>query len=312
MTCITGPGIGANLTWTLTLGGQQSTNSLIGASSYGPPTLASFASVVASDPNALLTDGGELVLITGSNFGPAAFTKSPLLVASYSAPLANGPVSRVTYPSTCTVVTDNTQFQCTTAPGAAANLIWTIVVAGQVSAQPTTSYQIPTVTGISDAFGAPLTAANVNGGTVLYISGTGFGPVNYAPGESLLQVSFARRVSDALCVLGMCRCRTLAPSALVTTGCLLWSVGIRDFGCKLHIAEHNVHNDHPPSGCGLEPTRLGPGCRPAVSYAAAGGDCSCRPNAPDTPADLTSRSRTRSPMHRRTLLAFTLYPCRRM
>lgn len=64
MTCITGPGIGANLDWTLNLGGQAS-NTLANASSYGPPTIASFSSVLVSNPNALLTGGGESVVRAG-------------------------------------------------------------------------------------------------------------------------------------------------------------------------------------------------------------------------------------------------------
>lgn len=115
-------------------------------------------------------------------------TTGPLLTASYSTQLANGPVSSVWYPSTCSVFTDNTQLQCTTAPGAAANLIWSVVVAGQVSAQPTTSYEVPAVVSVTDAAGAPVTAAAVNGGTVLYITGTGFGPLVYVNSSSLLQV----------------------------------------------------------------------------------------------------------------------------
>lgn len=88
-------------------------------------------------------------------------------------------MSTVVYNSTCSVITDNTQLQCSISAGAAANLIWSVVIAGQVSAQPTTSYEPPVVTAVTDQFGNVVANADVNGGTILYLTGTGFGPVDY-------------------------------------------------------------------------------------------------------------------------------------
>ena len=198
--------------------GGQSSNTLTAASSYGPPTLSSFASVGSSDPNALLTGGGEAVLISGSNFGPASVSAGPLLAAYYSTQITNGPVSSVLYNSSCVVVVDNTQLQCSTIAGAAANLIWSVSVAGQASAQPTTSYEIPAITAVTDAYGATVSAAAVGGGTVLYISGSGFGPVDYdGYNVSLLQGVFFGATGSEV---------SAAPSTfrLINTSCITLSL----------------------------------------------------------------------------------------
>lgn len=60
-------------------------------------------------------------------------------------------------------------------------------MAGQESTQPTTSYEIPAVLYVTDAAGGRVGAADVDGGTVLYLTGTGFGPLSYAGLGSLLQ-----------------------------------------------------------------------------------------------------------------------------
>jgi hypothetical protein len=45
------------------------------------------------------------------------------------------------------------------------------------------------VLAITDSAGSPVTAADVNGGTTIYIHGTGFGPLSYnGMNVSLLQV----------------------------------------------------------------------------------------------------------------------------
>jgi hypothetical protein len=78
------------------------------------------------------------------------------------------------------VTTAHTAITCSTVAGAGAGLDWKVTVDGQLSSNPTTSYNPPVVDTITYATGgAAVTAANVNGGEVVLLTGSFFGPLQY-------------------------------------------------------------------------------------------------------------------------------------
>lgn len=62
MTCQTGPGIGALLSWQVVVGGQAS-NVLTAVSSYGAPTVSGFVGVGPANPASLYSDGSQSVIV---------------------------------------------------------------------------------------------------------------------------------------------------------------------------------------------------------------------------------------------------------
>jgi hypothetical protein len=132
----------------------------------------------------------------------------------YGTALAGGPFASLTFTepagtaTNCFVTTPSAaspaqqQLTCNTLPGAGRNLAWQVVVDGQVSTTPTTSYAAPVVASITSPVGAAVTAANVSGGDIVWITGQFYGPfyankslvqkVLYGPTGTELTLSAAR------------------------------------------------------------------------------------------------------------------------
>ena len=119
--------------------------------------------------------------------GPADAYTNALLSVNYGVVLAQGgptflsKIPLVRYNAVgCSVTTAHVQLTCTTVAGAGGGMDWKVTVDGQLSANPTTNYHAPVINTISYATGgAPVTAANVNGGEVVLLTGQFFGPVQY-------------------------------------------------------------------------------------------------------------------------------------
>lgn len=114
MSCITAPGTGANLVWALTIVNQLS--SLWNGTSYAPPSISYFTGPGAVNAD---TAGGQLVNITGNNFGagltPADNVSYTLVVNNpVNATLPIVPISPATngsvvyYPQNCAVLIPHT------------------------------------------------------------------------------------------------------------------------------------------------------------------------------------------------------------
>ena len=177
---------------------------------YASPVVASFSGVGAVGAR---TTGGDAVVVSGSGFGTSianvTVRYSYAIVASVPGVTTAGgngtfSPSLVTYlPSTCSIISPDTQLQCTTVAGAGAGLTWSVTVAGQPNTAPTTSYAPPVVTALTVLAGGPsgpvATGANTDGGDVLVITGTGFGPTatTPAPQGSLRLVESVTLVSPA-------------------------------------------------------------------------------------------------------------------
>ncbi len=139
--CISAPGTGGDLYWTVTVGNQTADNQ-VGPTSYGWPVIASFAGLPARSG---ATEGLETVMIFGSNFGPLG---TPL-TATYSAPVAvrsvvvgagaldtGIPEPAVFRAQGCVVVEAHKQINCSTVPGAGSNIVWQLTINGLTSQSP--------------------------------------------------------------------------------------------------------------------------------------------------------------------------------
>ncbi len=192
ITCNTAPGVGAALKWVVSVGGQVATGATL-LSSYAAPQVFDFGEAGAVDAN---TVGGQLVEVTGRNFGPRDAYTNALLSVNYGVVLAQGgsgflakiPLVRYNAVS-CTVTTAHSSITCATVAGAGGGLDWKVTVDGQLSSNPTTNYHAPIINSITYATGgAPVTAAKVNGGEIVLLTGAFFGPLQYnASKGSLVQ-----------------------------------------------------------------------------------------------------------------------------
>jgi hypothetical protein len=149
VTCLTVPGAGSDLKWTLVVDGLVSAAP---TTAYGVPRITGVSGPGASSAS---TYGGEAVVVSGANFGP------PEDQAKYFEYLSYGPNGRF-LASNCTVVS-HVQLLCRTAPGIGANLQWVVSVAGQQSLEAVTvSYAVPTVTSVQAPLGFSPTANRTN------------------------------------------------------------------------------------------------------------------------------------------------------
>jgi hypothetical protein len=187
--CISMPGIGSNMKVKLDVGGQ--TVEVASTLSYAPPTIFSFSGVGAVNAQ---TSGSEDVIITGTNFGPFDSHTNANIAASYGAKLQFGPSNITTILWTavnCQVTVGHTEATCKTSPGAGRALSWSLVIGGQTSVVPTTSYAPPSISGITLQVNrtntVSISEASVSGGTVAIIVGSDFGISNYLNRGPLVQ-----------------------------------------------------------------------------------------------------------------------------
>lgn len=173
--CETAPGTGANLTWTVEVGGQTSLPR-VGGNRYAPPTVLTYGGPGAEDAT---TAGGQLVRITGRSFGTVARNAVERVTYSSGAEGGGGALrAALSLPKTfvareCNVTRDHTEVTCLTAVGAGDGLSWQVVVDGQASKSPTTEYASPSVSSID---GPSAKEASTDGGGVVVVRGTDFGP----------------------------------------------------------------------------------------------------------------------------------------
>lgn len=133
--CVLNEGAGMEHTWLVTVDGQKSTAQ---TTAYRRPSISRIQTPQGLNATEMSTDGGELVRIVGKNFGPRV---------DYLQAISYGPHKRAaTYivdPSSCTDVPSDVNFtqiiECTTVPGVGSRLMWSLMIAGQVSQESVTS-----------------------------------------------------------------------------------------------------------------------------------------------------------------------------
>lgn len=163
--CLTAPGAGAGLQWTILIDGQQNQEPI---TSYAVPTLTSVVypntSVVPTGVNGISTDGNVTFQLNGLDFGPHVV---PLVqwvrVAS----------SVAQYAVTSYTVISDSQLNVTVGPGVGKNLTFNVRVAGQDSpvSAVTFDYLSPVIYSMSPKQGPTFSAT----GFPVQITGKNFG-----------------------------------------------------------------------------------------------------------------------------------------
>ena len=131
-----------------------------------------------------------MVTLQGNNFGPLG-TKVAAVYQTLASPDQvtgdeggegggeGGAVRTVKSPyvaTACTVVgSGHTTMTCTTAVGVGRPLFWTVIVDGQNSTLPTTSYARPLIYNITNIDHQPLSDVSTRGGDTFLVHGAYFG-----------------------------------------------------------------------------------------------------------------------------------------
>ena len=181
--CTSVPGVGANLSWSVVVGGQRSDGSSNGTVSYKPPVIAPKSTLTgataltgtgASDAD---TRGNQKLIVAGTQFGPGDEPNAPVLVYG-----REGQYVAVS----CEVSVEHSQITCLTADGVGRNHPILLSVGDQWSNiyDANMSYASPVVSGydaewlkkIQDDDGSNAGAVT-QGGEWVIVDGTGFGTV---------------------------------------------------------------------------------------------------------------------------------------
>ncbi|KAA0154911.1 hypothetical protein FNF29_02052 [Cafeteria roenbergensis] len=149
--CLTAPGAGDQLQWTVVVDGQQSEAP---STAYAAPEITGFAGAGASNASSL---GGETIELIGRNFGPPRSWSAGRGVDGgdyeFLEWVKYGPTGAEYSASDCAVVS-HTVVRCTIVPGSGSGLVWKVRVQGQTSQpSPEWSYRAPVVAGITPSSG---------------------------------------------------------------------------------------------------------------------------------------------------------------
>ena len=169
MECATDAGVGQGHAWKVNIGGQVS-NTFKANTSYGPPVVRDYEEVYVNVQQ-FKTQGGELVDITGKNYGPDM-----------------GGVNNITYGegkglefevdlNKCTMISQHEKLRCEMSPGAGKSRTGYSLLDIKRSVYPSTAYGLPEVRNVTTASGSQI--MKQEGGEWIYIDGTNFGPVGY-------------------------------------------------------------------------------------------------------------------------------------
>ena len=186
--CITSPGIGKNLTWTITVHAQTAQTSLPNHAegSYAPPSLYTLENIKGTDVHQGATVGGNHIVIKGKNFGPKGQVWN-LPKLTYGKATETGKTKQRFAAEKCAVTKEHVTIECETAQGAGFAHLWEVLVGGQLNTPATTGYTQPVVLNIT---GPGAHSADTSGNQLVYLHGSDFGPT-----ATSLQKSFLEKVT---------------------------------------------------------------------------------------------------------------------
>jgi hypothetical protein len=147
--CVSPPGAGTGLLMSLSVDGMISPPFANGTLSYLPPSINELHAVdgegVSGD--GVPTMGGGVVVISGSNFGPAELGPLSLGDVTYSpAALSVALGGSVVFPAQdCAITRSHTELTCRMGSGVGGGLQWSVTIAGQTAATVRSSYRAPVV-----------------------------------------------------------------------------------------------------------------------------------------------------------------------
>jgi hypothetical protein len=238
--CDTEAGVGQDLRWAVTVGGQVAASNAGGSTfGYAFPTITN---IVNTNPGytiaSLDTAGGQLLTITGTNFGPLGVDTDP----SYGITVSYGGTSGTMLPFTdCRQAggaASHTTLTCKTVPGVGTDHPALVTVAGvaALAAWPNStaaglSYQAPVITRI---YGPGAKNADTSGGQLVYIEGRHFGPVTF-PIQTISFVSYGHFGDTSRYSAQACQVTSEPPQVSMITCATAEGVG-RDHHWALAIA----------------------------------------------------------------------------
>eukprot|EP00937_MAST-01D_sp_MAST-1D-sp2_P003135 g3135.t1 len=184
--CNSVAGTGAGLWWKLVVGtGKGARESALfdasNSTSYGVPVIFTISNNLGKAVTDGSTTGGDAVVISGRNFGPALrvtdlgvagkVTYGPCVKSVTDT--ASGRVDcaqRLYQAKGCSVTLDHSEIRCRLGVGSGASSKWLLYIDGQRSAAPTTSYSPPQPTLIQTA-----AKLGTRGGDTITLTGSNFG-----------------------------------------------------------------------------------------------------------------------------------------
>lgn len=204
--CKTGEGTGVDHSWQLTVAGQTSdvftdTDAQATGHRYGEPVIYGLAdtngNAISGAVNGAPSAGGKTVVISGRNFGSTErFAQIATSVTygkckTFSAVETTKCIMREYTATNCRVVnTQHREIRCSTVPGTGAGQKWLVEIDGQYSTSPSTSYQPPVITMLTNAVGT-----NTHGGDLVTITGSNFGPAADSNLKQLLNPTLIESVT---------------------------------------------------------------------------------------------------------------------
>ena len=175
--CYTAEGTGKDHAWQVDVEGLGSSSLFSANTSYAPPVIAEITGAGASLAD---TAGGQAIHLHGANFGP--MREENVVTARYGVLGSNALYEA----RECSVTAPHKMISCTTVAGVGKPLFWSVLVDGQNSTVPTTSYARPEIHNISlldpniddnAATVADIAKAATTGGQLLIIQGAYFGAI---------------------------------------------------------------------------------------------------------------------------------------
>lgn len=168
--CTSGEGVGVFHTWSLVVGGQKSSSPENITTSYRAPHLSIIFPGLDLD-----TAGGELVTISGVDFGPISDLN--FVSASYTNAELTGYSGQVFNATDCEVTSAHVEVSCRVAEGNGHTQTWEITIGGQGSEGiVTTSYAVPLLEDITISPEHALFGFPTEGGGEVLVQGHYFGP----------------------------------------------------------------------------------------------------------------------------------------
>lgn len=164
--CVSSAGVGANYSFIVTVEDGASQPSL-DTLSYTRPVVS-----VVDGPGSTLapSTGGSVLFLHGANFGRV--DDRPYISAWSLHPVADWILF---YAVNCSVVVDHVMIQCVTGDAAGTGLSWRVEVEGLSNALPLSTTAPPVIDTVAWANDS-VQFANTEGGTLLDVTGTDFGP----------------------------------------------------------------------------------------------------------------------------------------
>jgi hypothetical protein len=183
--CETKAGIGKNLSWTITVDAPMAQTSYPNhcEGSYAPPTLFTLTNNGGTDIQQGTSEGGNLIIIKGANFGPKGEDwNQPTL--TYGKVVGGGATLQAFTAQNCSVTKAHETIECVTDEGAGFSHLWNVIVGGQLNTPATTGYAAPVIQNIT---GDGSSSADTSGNQWVWIHGLNFGPFSTSKRASFLE-----------------------------------------------------------------------------------------------------------------------------